>query len=226
MKIIEEKYNWARTNFVTQKPDTIVIHHAAAKSCTAQDIHHWHLERGWMGIAYHYFIRKDGTIYRGRQETWQGGHLYGNENKNTIGICFEGCYTDYGSQTEKSVPDSQINALIELCKDIQKRWPIKAIKRHADYPSAQSEKKDCPGKYFPWVEFISRLGGINLSVDWNAKNKEFIKKVQQTIGCKIVDGLAGNETEMKFQEFVAKAQSNDKAEAIKKAWNTFIEAIK
>ncbi|HOQ76087.1 MAG TPA: N-acetylmuramoyl-L-alanine amidase [Thermoclostridium sp.] len=74
MTIIEEKYNWARTNFApNEKPDTIVIHHALAPSCTAQDIHRWHLERGWMGIAYHYFIRKSGVIYRGRQEHHRGG---------------------------------------------------------------------------------------------------------------------------------------------------------
>jgi len=139
MKIIEEKYNWKSQNFKTQKPDTIVLHHAAAKSCTAQDIHRWHLDRGWQGIAYHYFVRKDGSIYRGRQETWQGGGLLGDENKNAIQICLEGCYTDYGNQTDKTVPKIQLEALLWLCNDICTRWTIKAFKRHADYPSAQGK---------------------------------------------------------------------------------------
>lgn len=155
MKIIEETYKWARTNFKNQNPDTIAIHHAAAKSCTAQDIHRWHLDRGWMGIAYHYFIRKDGTIYRGRQETWQGGGLYGSENADAIQICLEGCYTDYGNQTEKNVPSTQLEALFCLVNDIRSRHTIKAIKKHADYPSAQG--KDCPGKYFPWQQFIDSV---------------------------------------------------------------------
>ncbi len=153
MKIIEEKYNWARTNWTTQTPNTIDIHHALSPNCTAQDVHRWHLDNGWMGIAYHYFIRKDGSIYRGRQENHKGGHLMGSENNNTIGICLEGCYTDYKNLTEKTVPEIQMAALTWLCNDIKTRWSIKAIKRHADYPSA----KDCPGKYFPWNTFISLL---------------------------------------------------------------------
>ena len=59
MKIIEENYKWARTNWTIQKPDTIDIHHALCPTCTAQDVHKWHLANGWKGIAYHYFVRKD-----------------------------------------------------------------------------------------------------------------------------------------------------------------------
>ena len=61
-------------------------------------------------------------------------------------------------------------------------------------------------------------------MDWNEKNKEFIKQVQKVIGCNSIDGLAGNETITKFNEFVKK-QNND-GEAIKKAWNDFLSAIK
>lgn len=154
MKIIEETYKWARTNFTANNPNTIVIHHAASINCTAQDIHRWHIDRGWMGIAYHYFIEKDGIIYRGRQESHRGGHLYGSENDNTMGICLEGNY-----DTETIVPEAQINALVELCNDINKRWAIKTIKKHADYPSAKGDNKLCPGKYFPWDEFMAKMNG-------------------------------------------------------------------
>ncbi len=158
MKIIEETYKWKPgVKFSPNVPDTIVIHHAGSKSCTAQEIHRWHLDRGWIGFAYHYFIRKDGTIHHGRQENQRGGHLLGAENINTVGICLEGCYTDYIAKgqvlTEKIVPESQLKALIELCMDIKSRWAIKAIKKHSDYSSAQQAKKDCPGRYFPWEQF-------------------------------------------------------------------------
>lgn len=154
MKVIEETYNWARTNFTEQKPDTIVIHHAAATNCTAQQIHSWHLARGWKGIAYHYFIRKDGSTYRGRQENHAGGHLLSSENNNTLGICIEGNY-----DVERSVPEAQLNALVELCDDIKTRWNIKSVKKHADYPSAKADNKLCPGKYFPWDAFITKIYG-------------------------------------------------------------------
>jgi N-acetyl-anhydromuramyl-L-alanine amidase AmpD len=211
MKIIEEKYAWARTNFTTQKPDTIVIHHALSPKCTAQDIHRWHLDRGWMGIAYHYFVRKDGSVYRGRQETHKGGHLLGDENNNTLGICLEGCYTDYGSLTEKTVPETQIQALIELCNDIKKRWTIKAIKRHADYVSAQKEGKDCPGKYFPWVVFLRRTGGGNMAAvvvndTWKDKAVDFVVKFQQATGL-TVDGKAGNDTNAKLNAVLTEIEN-------------------
>jgi N-acetyl-anhydromuramyl-L-alanine amidase AmpD len=156
MKIIEQTYLWARTNFARNKPDIIVVHHAQSPACTAENIHKWHLDRGWKGIAYHYFIRKDGSIFRGRQETWEGGHLEGRENKNTIGICLEGNY-----DMEKTVPEAQLNALIRLCGDIETRWNIKAYKKHADYQSAKKEKKLCPGVNFPWNKFIGEIDMIH-----------------------------------------------------------------
>lgn len=186
MKIIEETYKWAKTNFKEQTPDTIVIHHALSPKCTAQDIHSWHLDRGWKGIAYHYFIRKDGPIYRGRKENHKGGHLLGSENNNTIGICLEGCYTDYKNLTEKTVPEAQLNALIWLCNDIKTRWAIKAKKKHADYPSAKQEGKDCPGKYFPWERFMNRLSNpvaeykVIIQKYCNFSNPEGVWKVIET----------------------------------------------
>lgn len=192
MKIIEENYKWARTNWTIQKPNTIVIHHALAPKCTAQDIHRWHLERGWMGIAYHYFIRKDGTIYRGRQEYHRGGHLLRDENSNTLGICLEGCYTDYIANgkvlTEKTVPQAQLDALIWLVNDIKKRWAIEAVKRHADYPSAKKEVKDCPGKYFPWGRFIESLEDRNLFNDIQGHYAEKYIKAVAEAGLMVGDG--------------------------------------
>lgn len=157
MNIVEEKYNWARTGWTTQKPNTIVVHHALSPTCTAQDVHRWHLANGWKGIAYHYFITKKGVIHRGRQENHKGGHLLGNENNNTIGICLEGCYTDYKNLTEKEVPQTQLDALVWLCNDIKTRWTIEDVKKHAHYPSAIKEGKDCCGRYFPWDKFITQL---------------------------------------------------------------------
>lgn len=152
MKIIEESYNWANTNFKKHKPDTIVIHHAEVAICTAQQVHGWHINRGWKGMAYHYFVRKDGSIFRGRQENQRGGHLLSAENNNTLGICLEGNY-----DKEKVVPEAQIQALIWLCSDIETRWKIKAYRKHADYKSAKNVHKLCPGVYFPWDKFISEV---------------------------------------------------------------------
>lgn len=41
---------------------------------------------GWAGIGYHFVIRKDGTIERGRPLSVVGAHAQG-DNLHTIGIC-------------------------------------------------------------------------------------------------------------------------------------------
>ena len=57
------------------KTTRIILHNADAKKCSAQDIHRWHKERGWAGMGYHFLVRKDGTIERGRPEDTVGDTL-------------------------------------------------------------------------------------------------------------------------------------------------------
>lgn len=54
-----------------------------------EDIHQWHLDRGWSGCGYHYIIRRDGTIEEGRPVEFAGAHARGH-NKNSVGICYVG----------------------------------------------------------------------------------------------------------------------------------------
>lgn len=52
-------------------------------------IHNWHLEKGWAGVGYHYYINKEGEVYKGRSLNAKGSHCRG-QNKDSIGICFGG----------------------------------------------------------------------------------------------------------------------------------------
>lgn len=68
--------------------DMLVIHHtgnAADDDMSASQIHLSHKNNGWAGIGYHYVVRKDGSIERGRPHWSVGAHAYG-ENWHTIGI--------------------------------------------------------------------------------------------------------------------------------------------
>lgn len=149
MNIIKESYNWngSLTYVKSNQKDMIILHHAAASKCTAQDVHRWHLSNGWVGMGYHYFIRKDGRIYRGRPEMTIGAHT---EDYNTrgIGICCEGDFS-----TEK-MPVAQKTALIWLIKDIKSRTGISTIKMHRDLNATS-----CPGKKFPEREIRAALSG-------------------------------------------------------------------
>lgn len=122
------------------KPEMIVLHHAAATKCSVEDIHKWHLNKGWAGIGYHYYVRKDGSIYRGRPENAIGAHCPG-VNAKSIGICAEGNFE------ADTMPEAQKQAIIELCRNIISRYNIKDIKGHREIKATA-----CPGKNYPFAE--------------------------------------------------------------------------
>jgi N-acetyl-anhydromuramyl-L-alanine amidase AmpD len=131
-------------------PDRIIIHHALAKNCTIEDIHKWHLDKGYSGAGYHYFVNKRGEIYKGRPDNVAGAHTKEQGiNSKSIGICLEGCYEDYEAQTDKLVPLAQMNALKWLVGNLN----IKTIEPHNKYATY----KKCPGNYFPWDKFIKEV---------------------------------------------------------------------
>lgn len=129
------------------KTDMIVLHHAEAKSASVEEINRWHLERGWTGIGYHYYIRKDGKIYRGRPEWAIGAHAQG-VNAHSIGVCCEGSY-----MTE-TMPEKQLDALCGLVRELLGKYPGAVLRRHKDVGST-----DCPGVKFPWEEVQKRVSG-------------------------------------------------------------------
>jgi len=122
------------------KTSAIVLHHADAVSCSVEDVHRWHLSNGWIGIGYHFFVRKNGEIWRGRPIDWVGAHAKG-ANDFSVGVCFEGSY----ESKDTSMPDAQIAAGKELVSYLLGLYPGAAVKKHKDYCST-----DCPGKYFPF----------------------------------------------------------------------------
>ena len=75
-----------------RKINKIIIHCAATNptmDINAATINEWHLEKGWSGIGYHFFIKRDGQIELGRPLETSGAHTKGN-NRNSIGICYNG----------------------------------------------------------------------------------------------------------------------------------------
>ena len=141
MKIIETNWNWKSGLSRRAKTNVIVLHHAAAHTCTAQQIDNWHKGNGWSGIGYHFFIRKDGSIYRGRPEWAVGAHASGR-NSDTIGVCVEGNYEE-----EKTMPQTQKNSVKEILRYLKGKYPKAELKGHRDVGAT-----GCPGKYYPLQE--------------------------------------------------------------------------
>lgn len=138
MQIIEVTYDWA--NALTHRAATrrIILHHAAASTCTPQQVHRWHLANGWSGIGYHFFVRKDGTVYRGRPEDTVGAHA-GNNNSDSLGICFEGSFD------REQMPDVQRMAGAELVSYLKEKYGITRVQKHSDVNAT-----GCPGGNFPF----------------------------------------------------------------------------
>lgn len=128
--------NWSYRNSTSE----IILHHAEASHASVEDINRWHLERGWAGIGYNYYVRKDGTIWRGRPEWAVGAHAKGHNDKS-IGICCEGAYMS------EHMPAAQLAALKDLIRDIMSRYGKLKLLRHKDV-----NETDCPGVNFPWNE--------------------------------------------------------------------------
>lgn len=170
------------------RTDEIILHHAAAKSCTPEQIHQWHLNNGWSGAGYHFLVRKDGNIYRLRPENKIGAHASGS-NSYSLGICFEG---DFMTET---MGDVQRNAGAELVSYLKSKYVINTVKRHKDVCST-----DCPGVNFPFNEISNNgtstsattSGGSRaLAVDgWIGVNTN--KKAQRYFGTP-VDGVMSNQ---------------------------------
>lgn len=126
-------------------PRGIVIHTAAdrGRDTSAKQINVWHIARGFLGIGYHYVVRKDGRIELGRSLSRKGAHLEGAND--TIGICCSG-HGEYEPLTLE-----QRRSLIQLCRDLCDKfnWSTSNIVGHHEGPKrfgAKPTTKTCPGK--------------------------------------------------------------------------------
>lgn len=133
--------NWSHRSGTSE----IILHHAEASHASVEDINQWHLERGWTGIGYHFYIRKDGRIYCGRPEWAVGAHAQGH-NSRSVGICVEGAY-----MTE-TMPKAQFDALVGLVREEMAKYPGAKVLRHKDVNST-----DCPGVNYPWKALLAAL---------------------------------------------------------------------
>ena len=144
LNIIQPNYKWAYGATIRQKTDYIVLHHVGAKgSFTPEKLHAEHLKKGWRGIAYNFYVRKDGAIYRGREENAAGGHTL-DYNLVSIGVCFEGNFE------LETMPDAQKNAGRELVAYLKAKYPTAQIVRHSKLNATA-----CPGINFPFADITA-----------------------------------------------------------------------
>ncbi len=103
-----------------KKPERAVYRvflHCSASDNPAHDnagtIDKWHKERGWAGIGYHFFVRKNGDVQAGRGleliPAAQKGH-----NTGSIAICVAGLDKDKFTVEQKAAVKALCHALNKL----------------------------------------------------------------------------------------------------------------
>lgn len=141
MNIMEQDYKWNGSLINRTKTKYIILHHRGGNG-DVQSIHKGHLANGWTGIGYHFYVRKDGTVYRGRPLYATGSHCEGF-NSNSVGVCFEGNFQN------ETMSDKQAQAGRELIKYLKSLYPGIDVKKHEDFNSTL-----CPGKNFPFTDLL------------------------------------------------------------------------
>ena len=140
MSIIDKNLSFSSMN-MSNNPNMLIVHHLEAEGVnwTVEQIHNMHKnENGWAGIGYHYYIRLDGSVYKGRPDNAIGSHCLGCNN-NTLGISFEG---NYDTRTE--MPIEQYNAWCELKAYLCNKYGNLPVFGHREKGSSE-----CPGANFP-----------------------------------------------------------------------------
>lgn len=141
MEIIETNLEFNSNHSAMKEVEGIVLHNSGVSVLQSIEvIHNYHKNKGWAGIGYQYYVRKDGSVYRGRPENMAGAHCPG-VNSTSIGICAEGNFN------EEIMSEVQKQSIIELVKDIKSRYNIKWIKGHREILATS-----CPGANFPLEE--------------------------------------------------------------------------
>lgn len=122
----------------------IVLHCSATRGVMdvgVKEIRQWHKAKGWSDIGYHFVIRRNGTVEKGRPRDAIGAHVAGH-NSDTLGICMVGGLADKApwAPTDNFTKE-QWAALKMLVADLLKVYPKATILGHRDFPKVA---KACP----------------------------------------------------------------------------------
>lgn len=135
----------------------LILHCSATKASQdigAKEIRNWHVNGNkWYDIGYHYVIKRDGTLEKGRDDTKIGAHCSGH-NAHSIGICLVGGLNEQG-KVEDNFNKEQFDTLSTLIKDLRNKYETSSnhvfIEGHNTYAA-----KACP--VFDVTKFLKEYG--------------------------------------------------------------------
>jgi N-acetylmuramoyl-L-alanine amidase len=127
----------------TREITEVVIHWSATfldQDWGSEEMHKIHTQRGFSGIGYHYVIRKDGRLQRGRPVDNTGAHAKDNgHNKYSIGISLIGGYNCMANTpnadkyvSSASLNEKQMETLEKFMRTFYLVWPGGQAWGHVD----------------------------------------------------------------------------------------------
>ena len=180
-KIIDTGLEWDDDE-LTKREDTdmIVIHHTGGTDidASAKQIDGWHKNQDWVGIGYHFVIRKNGTIERGRPEWAVGSHAYG-ENWHTLGIHLS------GAMDKVQPTDAQIESCAHLVAYLCDEYEIPIDREHIVGHREVNDDTSCPGE-----NLFAKMDLIVSKAAWYAAKQD--------------DGEAGKSKEKEWEKDMEK----------------------
>jgi N-acetylmuramoyl-L-alanine amidase len=129
--------------------DFIAVHCSATPATLdwdVEDVRRSHRQRGWRDVGYHYIIKRDGTLQKGRPDNIPGAHEP-RINRNSIAICMIGGSPPIGSPEhrkglgENNFTEAQWKTLAQIVRELHAKHPAAEIIGHRDVPGV---RKACP----------------------------------------------------------------------------------
>lgn len=134
-----------------RKINSIIVHCSATKrghDIGAKQIRELHVKgNGWKDIGYHYVIRINGVIEKGRPLDVVGAHCQGH-NADSIGICLVGGLNAKG-KPENTFTQAQFDSLKKLIVELKEQFGNLLIFGHNEFSN-----KACP--CFDVKEFVQK----------------------------------------------------------------------
>ncbi|KQW02234.1 N-acetylmuramoyl-L-alanine amidase [Rhizobacter sp. Root1221] len=120
----------------------IAVHCSATpgnRDIGAKELDRMHRDRGFRCIGYHYVIRRDGTVEKGRPDNQPGAHVE-DWNHCSLGICLVGG-VDAKLKPEPNFTPAQMDGLNQLLTKLEEDHPLAVIQGHRDFSHVN---KACP----------------------------------------------------------------------------------
>lgn len=129
----------------------IVVHCTATregKDYDAKWLRNLHVNQNkWEDIGYHYVVKLDGTVEKGRDEKYQGAHAY-PYNGESIGVVYVGGTTADATKAKDTRTDAQKVGLIKLLTVLKAKYPNAEIVGHRDLsPDKNKDGKITPNEW-------------------------------------------------------------------------------